>query len=323
MGSDIGARADRLRLERLERPAAAHFIRRDALDIGLQTDEIHQRELLRFLCAEAGKLKIAVIRARPAAVALLALGNLRDGSTAAVLRCKRERAGRAAVEAEQDLLRAGLHDQHTACAAGDNCPLPRRCIVRAPVTADAHAVAAVIIHRIAAAAVGRCLRSVKARIGIAELDMISAERTVPNRDVRIRNNGDGALRRRTDGLEHTIGVIVSEGEAGTGLDLQMDRIQRRRAKGQTDADDTVWNVRLLIVVFTAAEQLRAARRGGIDAALRQLRRAAVRADGIRIRQRQRVFSVIDVILLRAEGRHTGDRSQHDGGKQHRYHSFQA
>ena len=153
--------------------------------------------------------------------------------------------------------------------------------------------------------------------------MISAERTVPNRDVRIRNNGDGALRRRTDGLEHTIGVIVSEGEAGTGLDLQMDRIQRRRAKGQTDADDTVWNVRLLIVVFTAAEQLRAARRGGIDAALRQLRRAAVRADGIRIRQRQRVFSVIDVILLRAEGRHTGDRSQHDGGKQRRYHSFQA
>ena len=103
----------------------------------------------------------------------------------------------------------------------------------------------------------------------------------------------------------------------------MDRIQRRRAEGQTDADDTVWNVRLLIVVFTAAEQLRAARRGGIDAALRQLRRAAVRADGIRIRQRQRVFSVIDVILLRAEGRHTGDRSQHDGGKQRRYHSFQA
>lgn len=76
-------------------------------------------------------------------------------------------------------------------------------------------------------------------------------------------------------------------------------------QGQTDADDT--DLRLLIVVFTAAEQLRATRRGGIDAALRQLRRAAVRADGIRIRQRQRVFSVIDVILLRAEGRHTGSQ----------------
>ena len=57
--SNIGARADRLCLERLERPAAAHFIRRDTLDIGLQADEIHQRKLLRVLRAEAGELKIA------------------------------------------------------------------------------------------------------------------------------------------------------------------------------------------------------------------------------------------------------------------------
>ena len=103
----------------------------------------------------------------------------------------------------------------------------------------------------------------------------------------------------------------------------MDRIQRRRAERQADTDDAVRNVRLLIFIFTAAEQLRAARRGGINAALRQLRRAAVRTDGIRIRQCQCVVTVIDVIRLRAEGRHTGCRGQQDGGKQRRYHSFQA
>ena len=102
----------------------------------------------------------------------------------------------------------------------------------------------------------------------------------------------------------------------------MDRIQRRRAERQADADDTIWNVRLLIVVFTAAEQLRAARRGGIDAALRQLRRAAVRANGIRIRQRQRVIAVIDVVRLRTKGRRARRCSQQNDGKQRRYPSFQ-
>ena len=103
----------------------------------------------------------------------------------------------------------------------------------------------------------------------------------------------------------------------------MDRIQRRRAERQADADDAVRNVRLLIFIFTAAEQLRAARRGGINAALRQLRRASVRPDGIRIRQRQRVIAVIDVVRLRTEGRRARRCSQQNGGKQRRYHSFQA
>ena len=152
--------------------------------------------------------------------------------------------------------------------------------------------------------------------------MISAEGAVPSRDVRIRDDGDSALRRGADGAEHTVRVIISEGETRAGLDLQMDRIQRRRAERQADADDAVRNVRLLIFIFTAAEQLRAARRGGINAALRQLRRASVRADGIRIRQCQRVITVIDVIHLRAKGRHAGCRGQQDGGKQRRYDLFQ-
>ena len=153
--------------------------------------------------------------------------------------------------------------------------------------------------------------------------MISTEGAVPNRDIRIRDNGNSTLRCGADGPEHAVGIIISECKTGAGLDLQMDRIQRRRAERQADANDAVRNIRLLIFIFTAAEQLRAARRGGINAALRQLRRAAVRTDGIRIRQCQCVVTVIDVIRLRAEGRHTGRRGQQDGGKQRRYHSFQA
>ena len=126
MRSNIGARADRLCLERLERPAAAHFIRRDTLDIGLQADEIHQRKLLRVLRAEAGELKIAVICARAGAATILALGHLRNSGTAAALRSQRERIRRAAVETEEDLIRAALHDQHAACAAGDNGTIGRR-----------------------------------------------------------------------------------------------------------------------------------------------------------------------------------------------------
>ena len=152
--------------------------------------------------------------------------------------------------------------------------------------------------------------------------MISAEGAVPSRDVRIRDDGDSALRRGADGAEHTVRVIISEGETGAGLDLQMDRIQCRRAERQADADDAVWNIRLLIFIFAAAEQLRSARCGGIDAALRQLRRAAVRANGIRIRQRQRVIAVIDVVRLRTKGRRARRCSQQNDGKQRRYPSFQ-
>ena len=72
----------------------------------------------------------------------------------------------------------------------------------------------------------------------------------------------------------------------------------------------------------AAEQLCAACRGGINAALRQLRRAAVRANGIRIRQRQRGIAVIDVVRLRTEGRRARRCSQQNDGKQRRYPSFQ-
>lgn len=102
----------------------------------------------------------------------------------------------------------------------------------------------------------------------------------------------------------------------------MERIQCRRTERQADTDDAIWNIGLLIFIFAAAEQLCAACRGGINAALRQLRRAAVRTNGIRIRQRQRVIAVIDVVRLRTEGRRARRCSQQNNGKQRRYPSFQ-
>ena len=152
--------------------------------------------------------------------------------------------------------------------------------------------------------------------------MISAKGAVPNRNVRIRNDGNSTLTRRTDRPEHAVGIIIPKRKTGTGLDLQMERIQCRRAERQADADDAVWNIRLLIFIFAAAEHLCAACRGGINAALRQLRRAAVRANGIRIRQRQRAIAVIDVVRLRTEGRRARRCSQQNDGKQRRYPSFQ-
>ena len=112
------------------------------------------------------------------------------------------------------------------------------------------------------------------------------------------------------------------GEVGARLDLQMHSIQRRRAKRQTRADDSVWNVRLHVVIFRAAEHLCAVRRGRIDAALRQLCRVSGRTDGIRVRHRQRAAAVIDVIRLRTEHRRAGRRSQQSGGKQCRYCLFE-
>ena len=110
----VGARTDRLRLECLERPATAHLVRHNALDVRLQIHEVHQCEFLRLLRIEAGKLEIAVVRARAVRAAIFTLSHLRDRGTAAVLWCKRKRLCRAAVKAEEDLVRTGLYNQHTA-----------------------------------------------------------------------------------------------------------------------------------------------------------------------------------------------------------------
>ena len=63
MRGGICTRADRLRLERLDRPTAAHLIRHNALNIRLQIHKVHKCELLRLLRIEAGKLEITIVRA--------------------------------------------------------------------------------------------------------------------------------------------------------------------------------------------------------------------------------------------------------------------
>ena len=154
--------------------------------------------------------------------------------------------------------------------------------------------------------------------------MISAEGAASDRDVRVCDDSHEALRRCANLAENAPGllVIISEGEAGARLDLQMHSTQRRRAKRQTRADDSVWNVRQHVVIFRAAEHLCAVRCGRIDAALRQLCRVSGRTDGIRVRHRQRAAAVIDVIRLRTEHRRAGRRSQQSSSKQCRYCLFQ-
>ena len=156
-------------------------------------------------------------------------------------------------------------------------------------------------------------------ICIIKLDVIGTKGAASDCNVCVCDNSHGALGRRTDHTENASGlfIIISEGKAGARLDLQMYSIECRRTKCQPGADKAIRNVRLHVVIFRAAEHLRAVRRGCIDATIRQLCRFSGRTNGIRIRHRQRAAAVIDVIRLRAEHRCAGRRRQQSGGKQRR------
>ena len=156
-------------------------------------------------------------------------------------------------------------------------------------------------------------------ICIIKLDVIGTKGAASDCNVCVCDNSHGALSRRTDHTENASGlfIIISEGKAGARLDLQMYSIECRRTECQSGADKAIRNVRLHVIIFRAAEHLCAVRRGCIDAAIRQLCRFSGRANGIRIRHRQRAAAVIDVIRLRAEHRRAGRRRQQSGGKQRR------
>ena len=148
----VGARTDRLRLERLDRPVLAHFPGNDAFDIVL---EIHHVDDIDVPAAHALVLKAAVV-----AVA----AEPRDRLFTRLDRQNAEVFAPTAVEFKEDRIRSCHNDRHTRAAAADcraavlGCRGP--CRAQARVAASARIERAILVGSEAAAVLRRCARRV-------------------------------------------------------------------------------------------------------------------------------------------------------------------
>ena len=148
----VGARTDRLRLERLDRPVLAHFPGNDAFDIVL---EIHHIDDTDVPAAHALVFKAAVV-----AVATEPCDRL-------FTRLDRQNAevfAPTAVEFKEDRIRSCHNDRHTRAAAADcrAAVLCHRgpCRAQARVIADADVKVPILVGDEAAAVLRRCARRV-------------------------------------------------------------------------------------------------------------------------------------------------------------------
>ena len=211
----VGARTDRLRLERLDRPVLAHFPGNDTFDIVL---EIHHVDDIDVPAAHALVFKAAVVAV--AAEPCDRLFTRLDQQNAEVF-------APAAVEFKEDRIRSRHDDRHARAAAADGsaavlgCCGPRR--TQARVAASARIERAILVGSEAAAVLRRCARRVAVIVKRAgKLHMIGRIRR--HRDLFIQ------LRQRAQLFKAAVRVKIPQRVAAEGrIILKVRRAHRVRA----------------------------------------------------------------------------------------------
>ena len=211
----VGARTDRLRLERLDRPVLAHFPGNDTFDIVL---EIHHVDDIDVPAAHALVFKAAVVAV--AAEPCDRLFTRLDRQNAEVF-------APAAVEFKEDRIRSRHDDRHARAAAADGsaavlgCRGPRR--TQARVAASARIERAILVGSEAAAVLRRCARRVVVIVKRAgNLHMIGRIRR--HRDLFIQ------LRQRAQLFKAAVRVKIPQRVAAEGrIILKVRRAHRVRA----------------------------------------------------------------------------------------------
>ena len=236
----IGARADRLRLERLERPVVRHLRRNDALDVIFDIQHVDDADVAAGR-ALVFKAAIVAIAGEPRHRLLSAHRAWADA----------EAAKARAVELKEDSVRIRDRHDHTGAARrydlraiGQHICFRQytRGLIVARVVADAHTIRPVDVGdealRVALRHRKRLLVAAERReqlnvVGAEDGGVIRRPRLIAhaagNVGVAVHRNGDSLLIRRGERNEAAVGIVIAELVAGAAERIVVV-LQPRRKK---------------------------------------------------------------------------------------------